>query len=128
MERTSWRRPAIVGALLWMALIFAVSSRSTLPNPGGLSPDLLAIGGHFFVYAVLAALIRLGLGFEQPDRRLDILAIAFATLYGLTDEFHQSFVPGRDPSSFDILIDLIGATAGVTFTYLLRALMVGSRR
>ncbi|HET8524951.1 MAG TPA: hypothetical protein VFL82_17090, partial [Thermomicrobiales bacterium] len=48
--------------LLWMAVIFFLSSRQKLPQPHGISPDLQAIAGHFTVYAVLAFLIFLALG------------------------------------------------------------------
>ena len=39
-------------------------------------------------------------------------AIALATLYGVTDEFHQSFVPNRMTDPKDLLVDFLGATAG----------------
>lgn len=41
-------------------------------------------------------------------------AIAFSALWGMTDEFHQSFVPGRSASLGDALADLIGAAVGAS--------------
>jgi VanZ family protein len=96
--------------LLWMGLIFFLSSRQTLPKPPGVSANLEAIAGHLTVYAVLALLLCRALGGRGwPWRRRAALAFALAVLYGLSDEWHQSFVPGRDASPFDVGVDAIGA-------------------
>ena len=115
----SLRRLAVMGVLAWMILIFALSSRSTFPTTGGLPANVAAIIGHLVAYAVLAALIRLAIRGFEPDFRADLISIALATLYGLSDEFHQSFVPGRDASAFDVLVDIAGASLGVTITNLM---------
>jgi VanZ family protein len=47
-----------------------------------------------------------------------LAAIALATMYGVSDEFHQSFVPGRSPDRFDVVADCVGATIGVAFGWL----------
>ena len=107
------RRLGVVGAVAWMALIFFLSSQEKLPTTAGMPPDIAAIAGHFVAYSVLAIFIRVAIGGLQPGRRADVIAIALATLYGISDEFHQSFVPGRDSSVFDVAIDLLGASAGV---------------
>ena len=39
------------------------------------------------------------------------------TFYGMLDEFHQSFIPGRSMEFFDWLADFLGAAAGITFVY-----------
>ena len=52
---------------------------------------------------------------EDTTRGL-ILAIILGILYGITDEFHQSFVPGRSSSEWNVLADSIGviiAQAGI---------------
>ena len=43
------------------------------------------------------------------------LAVAWAVtvIYGATDEWHQSFVPGRTPDINDLLADAVGAFAAV---------------
>ena len=95
-----------------MAGIFLLSSRSHLPDLDG-GRDIQSIVGHFVVYAALggslAVLLR-SLGWS-PLRAL-LVAIVLATLYGVTDEFHQSFVPNRSTDPKDVLVDLLGATAG----------------
>lgn len=125
LKPESIQRLAGISAVAWMALIFLLSAQERMPTTAGLPPDVAAIAGHFVAYGVLAILIRVAIGGLQTDRRADIIAIALATIYGLTDEFHQSFVPGRDSSAFDIGIDLIGASVGVT---VLNLAMAASRR
>ncbi|MER3438898.1 MAG: hypothetical protein C4346_15635 [Chloroflexota bacterium] len=103
-------------AILWMAVIFGLSSRRSLPT-GGI--DAVSILGHFTVYAMLAALLKWGLRREGlPMRRALVLAFALATLYGVTDEVHQSFVPGRDPDPLDLIVDAIGAGTALTLIVL----------
>jgi VanZ family protein len=41
------------------------------------------------------------------------LATSIASLYGISDEFHQSFVPGRTPDVVDWLADTSGALLAV---------------
>ena len=54
-------------------------------------------------------------------------ALVLAVLYGATDEFHQSFVPGRDMSVSDLMVDLIGASAALLIVTLLHARRMGLR-
>jgi VanZ family protein len=109
IARTRW-----VLVLAWMGLIFYLSSQSDLPTPNGLSAEVEAILGHLTVYAVLAALVANALADSgiSTVRRL-IYALVFAVLYGVSDELHQSFVPGRDPDVFDLMVDGIGACVGL---------------
>jgi VanZ family protein len=102
-----WRWALVIA---WMGVIFYLSSRSTLPRPEGVSANLEAIAGHFIAYGVLALLVSFALAESgiSPIRR-SVYAVLFAVTYGLSDEFHQSFVPGRDPALFDIAMDAIGA-------------------
>ena len=68
--------------------------------------------GHFVVYAVLGALV-----FAANRRggavRAAAIAIAVASVYGVTDEFHQAFVPGRTPDPLDWAVDTLGSAAAV---------------
>ena len=41
-----------------------------------------------------------------------IAAVIFCALWGMSDEFHQSFVPGRDSSVYDLAADVTGGAAG----------------
>lgn len=105
---------APLATLAWMGLIFALSSRRTIPQPFGLASELIAIGGHLTAYAVLAILLWWAIApLEISGSRRLALALAGAVSYGLSDEWHQSFVLGRDASAFDLAIDSIGACVGL---------------
>lgn len=102
-----------VAVLAWMGLIFTLSAQPRLPHMvGSLSDQLQDVLGHFTVYAVLAALLYWALaGVSAP--RPALLALLIVLLYALSDEFHQSFVPGRNPDVFDVMTDVAGAAAAL---------------
>jgi VanZ family protein len=95
----------------WMALIFYLSSQPQLPSAPDPWADLIfKKGAHFTAYAVLAVLFRRAL---PEGRWIWALAWALAVLYAASDEWHQSFVPGRHPQLTDVLIDACGAATGL---------------
>ncbi len=114
-----------VPALLGAAAIFAVSSMPRPPIPEVLtfwnSDKLL----HTAAYALLATLVLLGARARtgRLGRAARIEAALVATLYGVSDEWHQSFVPGRSTSVYDLVADAAGAMIGafVVGVVLLRA-------
>lgn len=70
------------------------------------------------VYAVLALLLAWGLGRVFPAwGRGRVLGLAFLIplAYGVSDEFHQHFVPGRSVDALDVLADGTGALLVVAF-------------
>ena len=98
----------------WMAIIFMLSHQSAVPEVPGIASSLTSIAGHFTVYFVLVVLLWWTLGaFDISQRKRLLLAFAGAVLYGFSDEWHQSFVPGRDPSLLDNGVDAIGAATGL---------------
>lgn len=125
-ERPRFTVNSGVGALLlrwlpvlaWMALIFAFSAQPTLPSlPGAWLDVLFKKGAHFGVYAVLAALCWRAL---MPRRAAWGWAWLLAVLYACSDEWHQSFVPGRHPAVTDVLIDAAGAATALLVVWWLR--------
>ena len=93
-----------------MALIFGFSSipSEEMPSFGGLDFSIKKFG-HAFGYALLALSYQRGLGGKRPWLAW-LMAVAFAA----TDEFHQSYVSGRSPSPWDVLLfDNLGALAGL---------------
>jgi len=73
---------------------------------------------HFGAYALLAFLTARDLFAEKPFwslTKIKIIAIAFACLFGLSDEIHQAFIPSRDASIGDFLADCAGSILGCFF-------------
>lgn len=104
-------------ALLVMGAIFLLSSRSTLPKPESISGEIFSIAGHLGAFGVLAIALWWALGLaDLPPRQRVLLAFVGAVLYGVSDEWHQSFVPGRYPDWRDIATDAIGAAVALWVT------------
>lgn len=81
----------------------------------GPDTDIVSVAGHFAEYLVFGVLLFHALWRSAPQQRWWLLAIAaaaIASLYGVTDEFHQSFVPGRLCDPADWLTDTVGAAVG----------------
>src|SRR5262249_1673509 len=102
--------------VVWAVVIFLLSSipgASMPPLPAVLSYDKVL---HALVYSVLGALFLLALrqASSLTTPRLVLAAGLFALGYGLTDEFHQLFVPGRSADLYDALADGIGGVLGAT--------------
>jgi len=112
--------------IAWMGLIFFLSSRPDLPNFAPGLPGLEEIGGHLTAFGVLAALLWWALR-GSAVRYPATWALVLAVSYGATDEFHQSFVPGRTMSLSDLMVDLIGASAALLIVTLLHARRMGLR-
>ncbi|MCB2182790.1 MAG: VanZ family protein [Desulfobulbaceae bacterium] len=73
---------------------------------------------HATAYAVLAASILFALypwAKEKSLLRIAAVVLFLSFLYGLTDEFHQSFIPNRSPDWRDIVADTCGAGMVVLF-------------
>ena len=74
---------------------------------------------HMTEYALLALLLLRALSIDRGDaRRWISSAWVLSVAYAASDEFHQSFVPGRNASVVDVLIDSAGAALGLLLCYL----------
>ena len=106
-----------------MALIFAVSSleQPSFPMPKfeWLTIDKLY---HFIEYAILGGLVaRASLKAKPaivPSQLIWRLSAVLSILYGASDEWHQTFVPGRHATFADWVADVLGSIAGVLAVYL----------
>ncbi|MFQ5902012.1 MAG: VanZ family protein [Thermodesulfobacteriota bacterium] len=97
-----------------MGLIFYLSSN---PYPEYI-PEVWNLDKliHIGEYGILAILWFRALGISKTSCRGKmplILAIIFTVLFGITDEVHQHFVPGRYASIYDIIADGSGAWLGL---------------
>lgn len=123
--------------ILWMILIFVLSAQPAVQSnrvskkvteviikivnkiiPGS---DLKVLNAnrfirknaHFFVYLILGILTSVAVRkFGVVGVRTMGLVLLICILYALSDEFHQTFVPGRGPQIKDVLIDGAGAVVG----------------
>ena len=99
---------------LYCLLIFMQSS---YPSPESV-PDWPYIDKllHIAVYALLGALLLRAfktLRIQHNLKLVMILSILLSSLYGISDEIHQHFVPFRNADFMDALADMIGSVGGV---------------
>jgi VanZ family protein len=92
-----------------MGLIFYLSDQ---PSVGPELPAWTRVVAHFGEYFVLAALWIWALSPGLRARALP-LAAAISLLYAISDEYHQSFVPGRVSDPLDVLADAAGIAAAL---------------
>lgn len=134
--------------ILYAMLIFYLSSKSSLGDPGAiLDMEILRSIIHYFEgYDMKFILYPLGIFFQYPDKALHmilyagfgfllfytihnssnpafrnhafLLAIIIGFLYGASDEFHQSFVPGRSASKWDLAADVLGVATAQTIIFI----------
>jgi VanZ family protein len=102
-----------------MAGIFLLSHQPDLPH----APDpwfdvLLKKLGHATEFTVLFLLFGRALRQTQPSGQALNWAMVVTAAYAISDEWHQSFVPGRKANLYDILIDVSGV---LLLWWLLRA-------
>ena len=101
-----------IPSLFVMTTIFIMSSTPSTSLPSyGMWDMLIKKGGHMTGYGLLSVSILYGL---DNDRKKNWLAWLLAVLFALSDEFHQSFTPGRNPSLVDVFVfDGGGAALGL---------------
>jgi VanZ family protein len=95
-----------------MAVIFYLSSLHQAPLPPGMGDK----PAHGFGYMGLGMVVARALAGGVPPRvtlRQLLTGVAIASFYGVTDEWHQSFVAGRSSDVFDWLSDTIGSALGL---------------
>lgn len=105
-------------AFLCMLAIFIFSSRSgkqlnsVLPWVQKWMPWLTDFNPmHYVAYFVLGLTVAYGLGKLAGTWLGCLLNILICTLYGITDEWHQAYVPMRSPDVLDLWHDALGAAA-----------------
>ncbi len=111
-KRVWWWGPVI----LYLALITLFSSLSHPPVPSLIPFSILHVV-EFFGLGILLfrALFH---GGEKPWQwSLGFVGFLGGWTWGLLDEFHQSFVPGRVPDGMDVLADGLGMTLALVAGY-----------
>jgi len=93
----------------WMGVIYWFSDQSQLISPTNpLIAQTIAISGHIIFFGILYFLFTRAVKANFKSKYLLQIGLLFVFLYGVSDEYHQSFVPGRDVSILDVGLDVIG--------------------
>lgn len=118
-----WKRA--VGAwgpvLIYMVVIFVVSAQPRLPPPPIIGPwDKLQ---HALVYFGFGLIGFRGAMLQPVTGRVGpyVVSLLLGGLYGGSDEYHQSFVPGRTASGLDWLADILGVMAALAVIGIVRS-------
>ena len=94
-------------ALLWMSFIYYLSSQSTTGIGQTRTERFLILKTfHLIEYGLLFCLL-----FFALRKKTSSAVVTY--LYALSDELHQTFVPGREGKFVDTLIDLVGIVIGI---------------
>jgi len=102
---------AALAPMAWAGLIFATSNSPRGAELPMLVPHFDKLV-HAVVYGILSGCIALALVIHTgwSPNRIAWTALILASLYGVTDEFHQYFVPGRSTELLDWVADTTGAS------------------
>jgi VanZ family protein len=101
--RTAWS--AWLPVVIWAGVIFGFSSVPHLGTELGTWDLVLRKLAHLAEYALLGALLARALGSR-------VAAALVGVAYAASDEWHQTFVAGRQGSARDVLVDAAGLVAG----------------
>jgi VanZ family protein len=110
---------------VWMTFIFYLSS---IPGEQ-LGPDTFLVNaikkaGHLFLFGVLAALYLYALkgrkSLPETQSVFYLLSLFLTFLYAISDEYHQSYTPGRHSTVNDVLIDVCGAISALILLQVLK--------
>jgi len=106
--------------ILYSGIIFCVSSIPdvTTPFPEAHFDKFL----HIVEYVPFGFLVARGINSARSiisGKKLWILVVLATFVYGISDEYHQSFVVGRNSNYLDVIFDTIGGAIG-GYVYLLR--------
>jgi len=97
---------------IYCSLIFWLSSQTALPTPILFShQDKLHHLGAYFIMGILAW--RFFNDYFKNSKTVIALSLCFCSLYGLSDEWHQSFVPNREDDLLDWVADTLGASIAI---------------
>jgi VanZ family protein len=116
----------LVLTLIYCSVIFILSSIPGAELSGIQTPDYILHAVEYSVLGLLLCWWRVAAG--EPVARAVTQAIIMGSLYGITDEFHQFFVPGRCMSVSDWLADTAGSAAGAWIFSWAKTFRKNSRR
>lgn len=97
--------------VLWFLVIFMFSTLESTPSNKIIWWDfLIKKTAHITEYAILATLLFRSLKQSFSINKSLVFTFLICVLYAVSDEYHQSFVPGRHPKVYDVMFDTIGVS------------------
>jgi len=111
--------------MVWAGIIFFLSSQSSLQSIESSTLDFFFKKlAHITVYAVLFTLLHRGFRLTLTSSAKTnnphaewLLPLVVVFLYAVTDELHQSFVPGRYATTRDVGYDMLGVAIALLRQY-----------
>jgi VanZ family protein len=98
------------GVLRWILDQLGIDGRQLMQGPYTLYIRKLA---HITEYAILMILsLRIAI-LQWPYKKAALYSLLFCIFYAATDEFHQTFIPGRVGTPVDVGIDMLGMLLGL---------------
>jgi len=98
------------GVLRWILDQLGIDGRQLMQGPYTLYIRKLA---HITEYAILMILsLRIAI-LQWPYKKVALYSLLFCIFYAATDEFHQTFIPGRVGTPVDVGIDMLGMLLGL---------------
>lgn len=109
------KQQSLIPLLAWCGLIFTLSHQPSLPlSQLTLFPNQDKLH-HAIAYAIMALLLWRFLEHLSLKRKTRIVvSLLFCSLFGISDEWHQSFILGREADIMDWLADTTGAALALT--------------
>lgn len=106
----------LIGYMVVIFLLSAQRPRKVIPLP---SPYFLHIVEYFILALLMFRVINGGFH-KKIAVKTTALVACFSLLYAISDEFHQSFVPGRNADPWDVLADFAGIVVGLMVIFALQ--------
>lgn len=80
---------------------------------------------HFSVYTLLGILVSLAMA--QHIKKFSLISYGIGTLYAISDEIHQLYVPGRSGQISDVILDSAGVALGCSIVFIIYKLIIKKR-
>ncbi len=115
--------PAIVFAIVFFLL--SHTPHPEFPRIGIEWEDKIAHFIAYFLFGITLILFILSNSKRFDFRWIALLTIILGSFYGLSDEFHQYFIPGRDAEFLDWIADILGTSTSLLFINALKNKLIG---
>ena len=114
MTRSRLLRVLVLWAppVAYLGLIFYLSAQSAVPWAAPYPDKLLHALEYMALALLLGRALNGGLG-RVPATRMLLWTWGACVVWAISDELHQSFVPGRDCEAMDVVADATGAAVGL---------------